>query len=123
MMDSGTSFSTLKPYDDTYLLSGIFNGKVNKFTLKDFQLKIGVNSSFEGTASFDGLPNIEESFIEARLNNSAIHTYDIRKYISENDYEMIKKFGQVNFSGQFLGFPNDFVANGTFLTDMGNGKD
>ncbi|MDQ3536698.1 MAG: translocation/assembly module TamB, partial [Bacteroidota bacterium] len=52
-------------------------------------------------------------------NNSSIHTFDIRKYISEGDYDKFKKFGQVNFNGQFLGFPNDFVANGTFLTDLG----
>lgn len=109
----------LKQYDDTYIISGLFDGKVSKFSMGDLKLQFGINSSLEGIISFDGLPDIEESFIEARLKNSAIHTHDIRKYILDDDYEKIRKFGQVNFNGSFLGFPNDFVANGSFLTELG----
>ncbi|MDQ3534738.1 MAG: translocation/assembly module TamB, partial [Bacteroidota bacterium] len=68
----------LKPYDDNYVISGLFDGKIGKFTMRDFKLNFGINSSLEGIVSFDGLPNFEESFIEARLNNSSIHTFDIR---------------------------------------------
>ncbi|MDQ3394429.1 MAG: translocation/assembly module TamB [Bacteroidota bacterium] len=109
----------LRPYYDDYVISGNFNGKVGKFTMKDFNLKFGNNSSFSGVLNIDGLPNIEESFIETRLQNSSINTADIKKYIPAGDYEKIQKFGMINFSGQFLGFPNDFVANGTFYTDLG----
>lgn len=109
----------LHSYNDEYIISGNFDGRVSKFNMKDLKLSFGINSSLDGSVSFDGLPNIQETFMEIQLNNSAVNAFDVRKYITENDYQKIKKFGQVNFYGQFLGFANDFVANGTFLTDLG----
>ncbi|CAN5554537.1 translocation/assembly module TamB domain-containing protein [soil metagenome] len=117
--DVGIFAPELMNFDDFYNISGNFDGLVTKFTMKDFRLHFGNKSSLDGVISFDGLPEIQETFMEIKLNNSNVHASDIKEYISESDFEKIKKFGQVKFNGQFLGFPNDFVANGTFLTDLG----
>lgn len=109
-------FNQLEEY---YTISGYFDGKVSKFTLKDFALSFGNNSNLKGSISFDGLPDVQETFIEGNLKESILNPADLRKYINEENYDRIEKFGEVSLFGQFIGFPNDFVANGTFFTDLG----
>lgn len=106
-------------FAEYYTISGNFDGKVSKFTLKDLYLSFGKTSHLEGNISFDGLPNVQETFIDGNLTTSVLNPGDLKKYISPENYRRIEKFGEVSLFGQFLGFPNDFVANGTFLTDLG----
>lgn len=109
----------LQQYDEVFKISGKFNGLVNHFSLKEFQLHFGNNSNFEGELSFDGLPNFKESFIEIKLENSRLDAKDIQQYVSPKAFQNVQKFGTIRFNGQFIGFPSDFVANGEFQTNLG----
>jgi hypothetical protein len=66
-----------------------------------------------------GLPSINETFIDFELRSSVLEARDLRQYIPGDAYEKVQKFGHIDLSGKFLGFPNDFVANGTFDTRLG----
>ena len=109
----------LEDYDDTYRISGKLQGAIAKFDVADLDLRFGSNTRLKGFISLDGLPNIMETFIELDLNNSFLHPQDMRPYVADVFYENLQKLGNMQFSGQFLGFPNDFVANGTFQTWLG----
>ena len=112
---------SLEPYRDTYTVSGDLSGKVTDFTVKKLALNFGRNSHMAGTVSFSGLPEIKETFIDLELKNSTVQPRDLRQYIDDEEaYRNAEKFGFVTFNTQFLGFPNDFVANGTFDTQLGN---
>ena len=117
--DLGIFAPYFQPFDDTYAVNGKFNGVVRRFTINDFLLDFGSGSHFAGRLSFDGLPDIRKTFIDVKLKNSDIHPQDFRPYLPAETYENVKKFEYVRFSGLFLGFFNDFVANGSFDTGLG----
>lgn len=112
---------TLLGYDDAYRVSGRFNGQISDFTLSDMIFSFGAASQLAGTVSFDGLPNTKEAFTELKLKDAWVSPADLKQYVNnEEAYRTMKKFGTVAFSAEFLGFPDDFVANGQFITDLGN---
>lgn len=110
---------SLEKYRDYYVLSGEFNGKVNKFDLNNFEFLFGNNSSLSGSLSIDGLPRFLESFIMLNLNDGQIDANDLRPYVRRELYTSIRNFGRTGMSGNFIGFPLDFVSYGTFDTQIG----
>ncbi len=114
---------TLHPYDDVFSANGDFSGEVTDFTVRNLELYFGRSSRLTGVVNFSGLPEIKETFIDLELKNSVVQPQDVRQYIKdESAYQNALKFGRVTFNTQFLGFPNDFVANGSFSTQLGNIK-
>lgn len=110
----------LNNYEEYYQLSGVLRGMVKDLSIRDMQLAFGDNSLLQGDLKFEGLPNIQETFIEGNLTNSVVTPPDVKKYLSDDLFKQVEKLGTVKLSGRFLGFPNDFVANGTFNTAIGS---
>ena len=111
---------SLLPYNEFYTISGDFNGEVSSFTMKDFALDFGSRSQLSGNVSFDGLPNINETFTNLQLEQAFIDTRDLQQYIpTQEAYQAVRKFGEVEMFADFIGFPNDFVANGEAYTALG----
>lgn len=111
---------SLNQYDDYYRLSGNLSGMVKDLSIKDMRLNFGHNSLLQGDLSFDGLPNIQETFISGNLSDATVVPADVKKYVNADIYKQVEKLGSVNLTGRFVGFPNDFVANGAFYTEIGN---
>lgn len=107
-------------FDEFYTLSGKFDGQVSNFTAREFILDYGARSHLAGDASFSGLPDFKETFINLELSDAMIDTRDLKQYINDQEtYTSVRKFGDIRFRGEFLGFPNDFVANGSAETALG----
>ena len=114
---------TLDPYHDIFAINGDFSGEVADFTMRNLELHFGRSSRLTGVVNFSGLPEIKETFIDLDLKNSVVQPQDVRQYVgNESAYQTALKFGRVTFNTQFLGFPNDFVANGSFQTQLGHIK-
>ena len=109
----------LRRTDQHYILSGLFDGKVKAFNFNNVELAFGNNSQLVGNISLEGLPVFQDTFIDASLSNSVLSPSDIRPFIGDGLYNEISKFGTITLNSQFLGFPRDFVANGTFFTGLG----
>ncbi|HXA01582.1 MAG TPA: translocation/assembly module TamB domain-containing protein [Cytophagaceae bacterium] len=109
----------LKPYFEMAKVSGDFDGTVTRFDVNNLNLKFGKGSNIKGKASFDGLPNLDETFIEFRFNNTNIYAADLKQYLDDNSYSVVNKFGKMTGNGEYIGFFNDFVAKGNFNTDLG----
>jgi hypothetical protein len=109
----------LKPYYENARVAGKFKGKVTKFQVSDLYLGFGKGSFIKGKVSFDGLPELNETFIELKFRNSTIHAADLKQYLDETSYPVLKKFGKIVGNGEYVGFFNDFVAKGNFNTDLG----
>ncbi|HEY9047629.1 MAG TPA: translocation/assembly module TamB domain-containing protein [Ohtaekwangia sp.] len=99
-------------------LSGIFNGRVDKFKLSKMQLGIG-NTSLNGSLDMEGLPNFNETFINLNMNNSKFDPRDLAFLFNDRTLDRLRPLGILNMHGQFLGYPTDFVANGTFSGKLG----
>jgi len=118
--DLGIFAPSVKKYNDYYRLSGFMEGPVNRFNAQDITLRFGRNSVLRGYVSMNGLPFISETFIDAKITEGEVQTFDLGPYISNATLESIMKFGVVNLAGGFSGFPGDFVSNASFNTQIGN---
>ncbi|MEX2335938.1 MAG: translocation/assembly module TamB domain-containing protein [Fulvivirga sp.] len=109
----------LKTFDEYYELSGDFDGKVTAFTLNNAHLKFGKGTLLKGKIRMIGLPNFQETFINFDLSESHVMVEDLKFYLKEKTYNHLIPFENISFNAEFLGFPNDFVAKGDFLTAFG----
>lgn len=110
----------MRDLKETVLISGQAKGYVRNFTTKNLDVTYGKNSRVRGDINVEGLPNFRESFVEMRLQPSMIDGRDIRRYIPASGWPYVQRLGTVKLKGQFLGFYNDFVANGSFQTALGS---
>jgi hypothetical protein len=100
-------------------LSGNFKGRVNKFRLTDMKLNMG-NSELKGKLSMDGLPVVDETFMEIDLKNSVIDFNNLSFIVADPVINRLLPLGRTKLSGQFVGYVNDFVAKGIFNTSVGS---
>ncbi len=107
-------------YDQFYILDGEISGPVSNISMNDFRLGFGRASHFSGNLSFEGLPDIDNTFVMANLLNSSVVMSDLSPYLDRESLKQISSLGRVNFTGEFIGLFNDFVANGSFKTALGN---
>nr|WP_266205300.1 translocation/assembly module TamB domain-containing protein [Pontibacter kalidii] len=111
----------LREYDENLQVNSLkLKGLVRNFSATDVDLKYGRNTHIVGTINADGLPNFKETFANLRLQPSTISAEDLRKFLPQEAYRMAARLGTVRLEGRFLGFYNDFVANGEFGTALGN---
>ncbi|MFD2512427.1 translocation/assembly module TamB domain-containing protein [Pontibacter locisalis] len=119
--DIATFASALKEYDETLIANTLdFKGKVKDFKATEVDLEYGKNTHIVGSISADGLPNFKETFANLRLQPSTIDADDIKQFLPQDAYEIADRLGTVSLEGRFLGFYNDFVANGNFATALGS---
>ncbi len=107
-------------YTEKVNLTTKFRGKIKNFTARNLDLKFGNNSSLNGRLEMDGLPKSSEAFINFNLNSAKLTPEDVAQYVNDSlTNRRIQALGTINFFGNFIGFPNDFVANGVFDTQLG----
>ncbi len=106
--------------NETWLLSGDFNGKVDNFTLSNADIHFGKNSRLEGSFGFKGFPKIEGILMEIKLSSSKVEPADIVQYYPDWDmHETLKKFGITLLDGTFKGTVDDFAVNAAASSDLG----
>ncbi len=107
--------------------SGKIRGTVSSFSAKDFQLDLGKNTSFKGNFNINGLPDIEETFINLKIDHFHTNVRDIQSFTLPSPDSVtrivlpaeIQRLGDISIQGRFTGFYNDFVSKATFITDAG----
>ena len=110
---------SLKAYKERLVATGLVRGRVNDLRSKDLRIDFANQSFVDGKIAIRGLPDLENSFLDLRFKDARLTVQDIKQYLSPFDYQTILPLGMINFSGEFLGFISDFVANGKFKTSIG----
>ena len=119
--DLATFAPQVKVLNDTWTISGEYSGGVTDFSSKNARVWFGQSSVLKGEISFDGLPNVFETFIKVDLTNSTVTAKDLAPYLRKEKYiREARKFGTINFDADFAGFPKDFAAHGNFDTKLGS---
>ncbi len=108
----------LETWKKTVTLNGHFRGKINRFTFKPMEVTLG-STRVTGSLEMDGLPSIQETFINVKLKPSVAYGADLAFLFPENINGVLIPLGRIQLSGNFLGFTNDFVADGDFSTRLG----
>ncbi|CAN5593275.1 hypothetical protein BH10BAC4_BH10BAC4_05050 [soil metagenome] len=114
-----SNFTTgLEKWKDPIYLNGRFNGKVSHFNFSPMEITMG-STHLKGSLEMDGLPSITETFINAKLVPSIVTAHDLAVFLPESVYANLVPFNQILLKGNFVGFINDFVANGDITTRFG----
>lgn len=108
----------IKPFPLPAKFSGVFSGRINRFTFQNVQLEMGQSKVF-GKVEMDGLPNIKETFINVSIKPSTLSLDDWKFAMPTTAFEKLKPLGTVRASGDYIGFYNDFVADGKVLSPLG----
>lgn len=98
--------------------TGSISGSVPRLSIKNFQLAMGDETHLYGDIDFMGLPKLNETFIDATIDEGVIYPDDLEPFL-HSFKDNLRQVGTVGFRGRFLGFTNDFVANADF--QMGEG--
>lgn len=117
---SDLSFFVDIPSEDfTTEVTANITGTIPKLSIARLQLAFGMDTYLEGSLDFMGLPIIDETFIDARITTARVNPVDLEIFTKSPMKEM-ERIGEIGFSGRFLGFVNDFVANAVFETEHGD---
>jgi len=100
-------------------ISGKFKGRVSAFTFSDFSIAFNGNNSVYGKITMYGLPNLQETFIDLKVSEASIDASRLKAILKPKTFSFLSAFGRTRFNGKFIGYINDFVADGDFHTQMG----
>ncbi|MBC7446607.1 MAG: translocation/assembly module TamB domain-containing protein [Hymenobacteraceae bacterium] len=104
---------------DVVTLSGQFDGKVNNFRTRNLLLALNHTTRLRGSFAMDGLPGWQETLFDLNFQPSVVDPRDIKRFLPADAYTYVERLGTTRLRGQFTGYYNDFVANGTFATRLG----
>ncbi len=107
-----------KPLPETLYLNGTITGKVSRFVYQDMDVVLG-NTKIKGKLQLDGLPSVNETFINLDIKNGDIDIKNLAFLFPENVFSRLSALGKFQLTGKFTGFINDFVANGDFRGKFG----
>jgi hypothetical protein len=100
-------------------LSGVFDGRIDNFKFTNMEVGTG-NTILRGALDMEGLPDLTETFIILDLKQSKIDFTDFAFVLKDKVLQRLTPLGRVTMDGQFLGYPNDFVAKGQFAGMLGD---
>ncbi len=108
-------------------LSGNISGSINNLKGKDIQIQRGENTIINCSFYASGLSDVSTAFFDMKLKKSTLDLYDFKQLMSSEKimsnalvFNMIDGAGVIKYDGSFIGYINDFVANGDFRTNYGN---
>lgn len=106
--------------DGDIYLTGDFKGRISNFKGSNLHIWTGDDTAYKGSLKLRGLPDFQNSFIDLRINELRTTAEDVQSLLI--DFEIPENFarlGKISFKGNFTGFPRDFVADGTLISDLG----
>ena len=102
---------------------GRFSGTIND--LKGIQTRIKIGNELTMSSDFD-ISNItipEETFLSVRIKMLQTQVQSIKQLLGRSTkFQNFDKLGRLQFTGNFDGFLEDFVAYGVLKTELGQSK-
>lgn len=127
--------STIAPNDLNYFveksnqikskinLSGKIRGKIKNLKGRNLAIALGEKTLFKGKVDFAGLPDLENTLINLKVEKAQFSRRDLQKIIPDLNIPLeVSDLGLISFTGRFDGFLKDFVAYGNFNTALGKIK-
>lgn len=111
-----------RSWNKVFSVQGNAHGKVNNISGRKMIIKAGTANYLDGDISLNGLPDIDNTFIDLRVRQLKTNYGELAKLIpslKEITSPRLSAFGNINFSGSYTGYTKDFVTFGTLSTDIG----
>ncbi|MGV3705040.1 MAG: translocation/assembly module TamB domain-containing protein [Arcticibacter sp.] len=117
--------SALKKMNLDVRLNGEVSGLVNNINARNITLTAGQATYIKGNFRIKGLPNINRTVLNLRVDRFFTNKKDADKLIKQTTGlsgkipAIAAKFGNVSFQGSFNGLIKNFRAKGEFKTGLG----
>lgn len=116
---------SMKGMEQELHMAAKIRGKFDNIRAKYLEIFWGNSTRFKGDFSINGLPNIDETFINFSIDRFITTAYDMKNIKLPGDKNLnlpkeVTSLGAIKYSGDITGFMNDFVAYGTLKTQLGN---
>ncbi len=105
---------------------GVVKGSISNLKSKHFYMSVGENTHILTKFNSNGLPDINDAFINLRIKEMHVNVKDIEAYIAslKDDAEFklpetLHRLKEFDYKGNITGFLNDLVAYGTFQNPQG----
>ena len=114
--------------NDLIHFSSQVKGTVSNLKVKKFMMHYGADTYFDGDIAMNGLPKIDETFINLKVRDLTSSVSDLNTIVipSANGEVinlklplMLQRLGNINVNGVFTGFYTNFVSNATLNSDLG----
>jgi hypothetical protein len=112
--------NNITPFHQQFHVSGIAQGSLGRLKVDDFKIETGKDTFIKGYGEFYGLPRLKETFINLKIKQSSIRPDEIQSITPEKAKIYLSEISRMRISGNFLGFPNDFVAKAKLTSPIGN---
>ncbi|SFV34200.1 translocation/assembly module TamB domain-containing protein [Thermoflavifilum thermophilum] len=112
----------LQTWHSQIIISGDARGTVNDLRIRHLELQAGKRSQLQASLQINGLPDIQETFLDAQITRLTTNNSDLQRWIPVLSNSLpvnLTALGTINFNGNFTGFLHDFVAYGNFSTAIG----
>ena len=105
--------------NETWKVSGNFDGRVDDFALSSADIRFGQGSRLLGDLGFKGLPD-DGPVMNIKLSISKILPLDLVQYYPEwKSHETLQKFGTTLLDGSFKGTIEDFDVKASASSELG----
>lgn len=109
----------LNQYDYDATITAKVNGTIDNLSMRDARIRYANQTQFNGSASMNGLPDIDQTFIEVKADYATSVKKEIEKLAGMALPNELERLGLIKFKGHYTGFINDFVSYGVFETPFG----
>jgi hypothetical protein len=111
---------TLPEFKDEIYLSGEVIGTISDMKSEEFLIRLGQKTALFGAFEIDGLPEIDNTYLNLSLKNSVVSARDLAPYLTPDIEKQINKFNLIRLDADFAGLLSRFTTNGNFRTSIGN---
>nr|MDQ3017519.1 hypothetical protein [Bacteroidota bacterium] len=106
--------------DDVIVMQGDIDGIINKLRILNMNASMG-GLALVGDFRSRDITHRGKELLSLDLKNSTFSSSALKDLFPKMKVPpIIQKLGQIHFTGKFDGYPDDFVAFGTFNTGLGN---
>jgi len=115
----------LQSWKKNISVTGKISGTVSDISGRGLIINAGNNTYVNGDVVLSGLPDIDQTFIDFKSNDSRTNYADVVRFVPEikNITEPdLASLGNIHFKGSFTGFIHDFVTFGVINTNLGTVK-
>ena len=116
----------LKDIHEPVSFNALISGRLSSLRFRDVEIAYGNTMLMDAQLDINGLPNIQESFIYAQINNLQASPNEIQDFISKINQKPfvlpkeVHRLGLISYKGNITGFLSDLVAYGNFNTRVGS---
>lgn len=128
LRDIASLIPEISGMDQKVGLSGRIFGKISELKGRNLSIQTGKSTAINCDFYVNGLPKLDQTFIQLDLKNSTLDFRDIAavrlpesaKRPYPNITPTLLQAGKINYTGNFTGFLSDFVAYGSIQSAYGH---